>query len=160
MRHQPGSQGLPGSVSKTVEWRRCAPIRQRLSADLRPHGASPSPRHHLRVWVKIMGSQKYENVGESQSLLIMNDPIISPRTRMAARHGCCRRSRPLACASASSWFSTRCSSTHPPRCSSVGAWLGGVALCSHVVIRTGLAPCKGRCKEREYIEIVNLSAII
>jgi hypothetical protein len=31
--------------------------------------------------VKIMGSQKYENVGESQSLLIMNDPIISTRTR-------------------------------------------------------------------------------
>jgi hypothetical protein len=30
-----------------------------------------------------MGSQKYENGGESQSLLIMNDPIISTRTRTA-----------------------------------------------------------------------------
>jgi hypothetical protein len=28
-----------------------------------------------------MGSQKYENVGESQSVLVMINPMISPRTR-------------------------------------------------------------------------------
>jgi hypothetical protein len=38
---------------------------------------------YTKVWVRveIMGSQKYENVGESQSLPIMNDPIIFTRTR-------------------------------------------------------------------------------
>jgi hypothetical protein len=35
----------------------------------------------LRVRVKIMGPGKYENVGKSQSVFIMIDPIISPRTR-------------------------------------------------------------------------------
>eukprot|EP01047_Picozoa_sp_COSAG01_P043292 COSAG01_NODE_3835_length_5649_cov_36.487474_5_plen_71_part_00 len=35
-----------------------------------------------RVRVEIMGSQTYENGGESQSLLIMNDPMISTRTRI------------------------------------------------------------------------------
>jgi hypothetical protein len=34
----------------------------------------------VRVRVKIMGSQKYENVGESQPLVIMHEPIISTRT--------------------------------------------------------------------------------
>jgi hypothetical protein len=29
-----------------------------------------------------MGPEKYENVGESQSVLIIIDPIISTRTRM------------------------------------------------------------------------------
>jgi hypothetical protein len=41
----------------------------------------------VRVRVKAMGSQKYENVGESQSLLIMNDPIISTRTRNEVEEG-------------------------------------------------------------------------
>jgi|EP01047_Picozoa_sp_COSAG01_P044760 hypothetical protein len=36
----------------------------------------------MRVRVKIMGSPKYENAEKSQSVLIMNDPIISPRTRI------------------------------------------------------------------------------
>jgi hypothetical protein len=36
----------------------------------------------VRVRVEIMGSQKYESVGKSQSALIMIDPIISPRTRI------------------------------------------------------------------------------
>jgi hypothetical protein len=53
-----------------------------------------------RVRVKIMGSQNYEKVGESQPLLIMNDPMIStravrgriaaaaaPREDMRAMHG-------------------------------------------------------------------------
>jgi hypothetical protein len=40
-------------------------------------------RLQIRVRVEIMGSQTYENVGESQSVLIMNDPIISTRTRIA-----------------------------------------------------------------------------
>jgi hypothetical protein len=41
-------------------------------------------RHYIimRVRVKIMGSPKYENAEKSQSVLIMNDPIISPRTRI------------------------------------------------------------------------------
>jgi hypothetical protein len=30
----------------------------------------------IRVRVQIMGSQKYRNVGKSQSVLIMTDPII------------------------------------------------------------------------------------
>jgi hypothetical protein len=33
------------------------------------------------VRVEIMGLGKYENVGKSQSVLIMIDPIISTRTR-------------------------------------------------------------------------------
>jgi hypothetical protein len=37
---------------------------------------------YIRVLVEMMGSQKYDNAGESQSSLIMNDPIISPRTRI------------------------------------------------------------------------------
>jgi hypothetical protein len=44
----------------------------------------------VRVRVEIMGSQKYESVGKSQSALIMIDPIISPRTRTY-------RSSPPAC---------------------------------------------------------------
>eukprot|EP01047_Picozoa_sp_COSAG01_P007663 COSAG01_NODE_293_length_19376_cov_41.772060_15_plen_150_part_00 len=35
----------------------------------------------IRVRVEIMGSQKCGIVGKSQSLLIMNDPMISTRTR-------------------------------------------------------------------------------
>jgi hypothetical protein len=35
----------------------------------------------LRVRVEIMGSQKCRTVGESQSVLIMIDPIISTCTR-------------------------------------------------------------------------------
>jgi hypothetical protein len=34
----------------------------------------------LHVWVEITGSQKCRIVGKSQSVLIMNDPIISTRT--------------------------------------------------------------------------------
>jgi hypothetical protein len=53
-------------------------------------GARPSPPHKmavavhlldLRVRVERMGPGKYENVGKSQSVLIMNDPIIFIRTR-------------------------------------------------------------------------------
>jgi hypothetical protein len=32
------------------------------------------------VRVEIMGPGKYEIVGESQAVLVMNDPIITPRT--------------------------------------------------------------------------------
>jgi hypothetical protein len=35
----------------------------------------------LRVRVEIMGSQKCRNVGKSQSLVIMINPMISTRTR-------------------------------------------------------------------------------
>jgi hypothetical protein len=35
----------------------------------------------VRVRVEIMGPGKYENVGKSQSVLVMIDPIISTRTR-------------------------------------------------------------------------------
>jgi hypothetical protein len=46
----------------------------------------------LQVQMKIMGSQKYENVGASQSLLITNDPIISTCTRTCVRRlRVCRR---------------------------------------------------------------------
>jgi hypothetical protein len=34
-----------------------------------------------------MGSQKYRNVGKSQSVLIMINPIISPRTRSVRARG-------------------------------------------------------------------------
>jgi hypothetical protein len=34
----------------------------------------------IRVWVKIMGPGKYENVGKSQSVVIMINPIIFTRT--------------------------------------------------------------------------------
>jgi hypothetical protein len=44
-------------------------------------GAGVGASHTLRVQVQTMGSQKYEHVGESQPVLIMNDPIISPCTR-------------------------------------------------------------------------------
>ena len=40
----------------------------------------------MRVRGEIMGSrQKYEHVGESRSLLIMDDPMISTRARMRLR---------------------------------------------------------------------------
>jgi hypothetical protein len=41
----------------------------------------------LRVRVEIMGSQECRNAGESQSVLIMNDPIIFTRTRTARPSG-------------------------------------------------------------------------
>jgi hypothetical protein len=44
-------------------------------------GATEHPSRPWRMRGEIMGPGKYENVGESQSLLIMNDLIISPRTR-------------------------------------------------------------------------------
>jgi hypothetical protein len=44
----------------------------------------------LRVRVEIMGSGKYENVGTAQPVLIMINPMISPRTRyIRAREGAC-----------------------------------------------------------------------
>jgi hypothetical protein len=44
----------------------------------------------LRVRVEIMGSGKYENVGKAQPVLIMINPMISPRTRyIRAREGAC-----------------------------------------------------------------------
>jgi hypothetical protein len=45
----------------------------------------PAVRAQTRVRVEITGSQKYENVGGSQPVLIMNDPMISTRTRTSAR---------------------------------------------------------------------------
>jgi hypothetical protein len=48
-----------------------------------------------QVRVEIMGPGKYENVGESQSVLIIINPIISTRTRNGIMHvrtgGCARR---------------------------------------------------------------------
>jgi hypothetical protein len=41
------------------------------------------------VRMEIMGPVKYETAGESQTLLIMNDPIIFTRTR-PPRHACVR----------------------------------------------------------------------
>jgi hypothetical protein len=41
--------------------------------------------HLLRVRVEIMGPGKYENVGKSQSVLIMINPIIFTRTRTRTR---------------------------------------------------------------------------
>jgi hypothetical protein len=42
------------------------------------------------VWLRmeIMGSQNYRNVGESQPVLIMIDPIISTRTRTMRSNAC------------------------------------------------------------------------
>jgi hypothetical protein len=37
---------------------------------------------HIRVRLKIMGSPKCRNVGESESVLIMINSMIFPRTRM------------------------------------------------------------------------------
>jgi hypothetical protein len=50
-----------------------------------PQEVSSFSGHHLRlrVWVEIMGSGKYENVGESQSIPIMSGPVVSLRTRTA-----------------------------------------------------------------------------
>ena len=45
--------------------------------------AHESEAPEVRVRVKIMGSPKCGNVGESQPVLIMIDPIICPRTRIA-----------------------------------------------------------------------------
>jgi hypothetical protein len=44
---------------------------------------------------EIMGSQKYRNVGESQPVLIMIDPMISPRTRTRTHEPTIRVSRCL-----------------------------------------------------------------
>jgi hypothetical protein len=43
--------------------------------------AATSAPCEIRVRVEIMGSNTYRNVGESQSVSIVNDPIISTRTR-------------------------------------------------------------------------------
>jgi hypothetical protein len=40
---------------------------------------------HVRVRVEIMGLGKYENVGKSQPVLIMINPIIITRTRINER---------------------------------------------------------------------------
>eukprot|EP01047_Picozoa_sp_COSAG01_P090733 COSAG01_NODE_22515_length_852_cov_1.183267_2_plen_132_part_00 len=66
--------------------------------------AQPSPQHgwlagwptdtsrvrgrpiDVRVRVKIMGSQTCRNVGKSQSVLIMINPMISTRTRICTRY--------------------------------------------------------------------------
>jgi hypothetical protein len=45
--------------------------------------------HDSRVRVEIMGPGKYENVGKSQAVLIMNDPIVSTRTRILLRSQAC-----------------------------------------------------------------------
>jgi hypothetical protein len=51
-----------------------------------------SVHRYVRVRVEIMGSQKYENVGESQSVRIMISLIISTRIGMyvwvCAPHEC------------------------------------------------------------------------
>jgi hypothetical protein len=39
----------------------------------------------LRVWVEIMGPVKYENVGKSQSVLNMTDPIMCTRMCLSER---------------------------------------------------------------------------
>eukprot|EP01047_Picozoa_sp_COSAG01_P027483 COSAG01_NODE_1814_length_9172_cov_220.138212_12_plen_55_part_00 len=44
-------------------------------------GAGRSPSRELRVRVEIMGWQKCRIVGKSQSVRIMINPMISPRTR-------------------------------------------------------------------------------
>jgi hypothetical protein len=44
--------------------------------------------HNIRVRVEIMAPGKYNNVGESQSVLLMDDPIISTRTRTSSPHLC------------------------------------------------------------------------
>eukprot|EP01047_Picozoa_sp_COSAG01_P006280 COSAG01_NODE_227_length_21107_cov_85.615099_10_plen_181_part_00 len=44
--------------------------------------ASAAATPFIRVWVEIMGPGKYENVGKSQSVLMMINPIIFTRTRM------------------------------------------------------------------------------
>jgi hypothetical protein len=62
------------------------PRRVRLSVEAargRVAAADPSQARpeHIRVRVEIMGSRKCRIVGESQSVMIMNDPTISTRTR-------------------------------------------------------------------------------
>ena len=47
----------------------------------RPNLADPTRQVRLRVRVKKMGSQKCRIVGESQSVLIMIDPMIFARMR-------------------------------------------------------------------------------
>jgi hypothetical protein len=47
--------------------------------------AAAAAAHTVRVRVEIMGAPKCRNAGESQSVLIVIDPIISTRTR--SRHG-------------------------------------------------------------------------
>jgi hypothetical protein len=42
----------------------------------------------VRVRMEMVGAQKCRNVGESQPVLSMTDPIISPRTRMWACSSC------------------------------------------------------------------------
>jgi hypothetical protein len=44
---------------------------------------APLVQPAIRVRVEIMGPGKYESVGESQSFLIMINPIICTRTRIA-----------------------------------------------------------------------------
>jgi hypothetical protein len=41
----------------------------------------------VRVWGEIMGSPKCRNVGESQPVLMMINPVISPRTHSTERSG-------------------------------------------------------------------------
>jgi hypothetical protein len=51
----------------------------------------------LRTRVEITGSSKHGNVGESQPVLIMNDPVISTHTRSRREPTClrCATTRPL-----------------------------------------------------------------
>jgi hypothetical protein len=61
-------------------------------AQVRHHGWILRRRaRRVRVRVEITGSQKSRNVGESQTVLVMIDPIISPRTRIS---GCQRFGHP------------------------------------------------------------------
>eukprot|EP01047_Picozoa_sp_COSAG01_P019604 COSAG01_NODE_1095_length_11714_cov_9.062930_3_plen_230_part_00 len=47
-----------------------------------------TPRTLLRVRVEIMGPGKYEDVGKSQSVIVMINPIISTRTRILYGFSC------------------------------------------------------------------------
>jgi hypothetical protein len=76
---------------------RTPPTRSRIRCARRPTPNQSTRRARtlsMRVQGEIMGSQNYRNVGESQSALIMIDPIISPRTRTpCAAGGTQRRNR-------------------------------------------------------------------
>ena len=61
-------------------------VRQRLPPEL---VFAAHRRPHLRVRGEIMGSQKCRTVGKSQPVLMMIDPIISTRTRIAIEANKC-----------------------------------------------------------------------
>jgi hypothetical protein len=70
-----------------------------------PPPAEVGTGYTVRVRVKIMGPGKYENVGKSQSVLMMIDPIISTRTRITTRDRLAllfEANRPWPCAQPSS----------------------------------------------------------